>query len=360
LITPSDFQSIVSGRRRGVRAALMRWGLRAAEAPYTLAVGWRNWRFDAGHAAVTRADVPVVSVGNLTWGGTGKTPMVEWLARWFTAQQVRVTIVSRGYRGVDGQDNDEARELKQKLPDVPHLQNPDRVSAARAEVGELASELIVLDDGFQHRRLARDLDIVLLDALEPFGYNHLVPRGTLREPLSGLARADVIGLTRSDMVDEGIRQTVRQRAAQLSPRAAWIELTHQPRSLWSTTGSHLKTDHLAGKPIAAFSGIGNPTAFRRTLVACGYQIAGFREFPDHYPYGHADVEALGAWVRTLPSIKAVVCTDKDLVKIGVDHLGTVPLLALSIRIQVIRGLDEFEGRLQALLGREKRGVMNDE
>jgi tetraacyldisaccharide 4'-kinase len=353
LITPSDFQSIVSGHRRGVGAALMRWGLRAAEAPYTLAVGWRNWRFDAGHAAVARVDVPVVSVGNLTWGGTGKTPMVEWLARWFTERNVRVTIVSRGYRGVDGQDNDEARELKQKLPGVPHLQNPDRVSAARAAVTGLASELIVLDDGFQHRRLARDLDIVLLDALEPFGYNHLVPRGTLREPPSGLARADVIGLTRSDMVDEGIRRTVRERAAQLSPRAAWIELTHQPRSLWSITGSRFEIDYLAGKSIAAFSGIGNPTAFRRTLVACGYRIAGFQEYPDHYAYSVADVESLGAWVRTLPAIKAVVCTDKDLVKMGVDRLGAVPLLALSIRIHVTRGLDELVGRLQSVLARAR-------
>ena len=117
--------------------------------------------------------------------------MVEWIARWFRRHNVRVSIVSRGYRAEEGGRNDEARELEQKLPDVPHVQNPDRVAAAQIAVEELETQLIVLDDGFQHRRLARDVDIVLLDALEPFGFEHVFPRGTLREPLAGLRRADV-------------------------------------------------------------------------------------------------------------------------------------------------------------------------
>ena len=126
-----------------------------------------------------RARVPVVSVGNLTLGGTGKTPMVEWLARWFRGHQVRVAILSRGY-GHTGGMNDEGRVLEENLPDVPHLQDPDRVALAEAAVLELETELIVLDDGFQHRRLARDLDVVLLDALEPFGLSQMFPRGLLQ------------------------------------------------------------------------------------------------------------------------------------------------------------------------------------
>jgi tetraacyldisaccharide 4'-kinase len=193
------FLDLVSGRRRGPAATLLRGGLRLAETPYAMAMSWRNRRYDRGKAVIHRAGVPVVSVGNITLGGTGKTPMVEWIARLYRRHQVRVAIVSRGYRAEEGGRNDEARELEQKLPDVPHIQNADRAAAARVAVEELDMQLIVLDDGFQHRRLARDLDVVLLDALEPFGFEHVFPRGTLREPLSGLRRADLVILSRADV-----------------------------------------------------------------------------------------------------------------------------------------------------------------
>ena len=215
------FRDLVSGRRRGLWAALLRGGLRAAEVPYTWAVRRRNRRYDTGAAAVHRVAVPVISVGNLTLGGTGKTPMVEWLARWLGDRQVPVGMVSRGYRGarckVSGvrggtrgtgreaggtpaPQNDEALELAWSLPGVGHVQDPDRVAAARRAIDEFHCRLILLDDGFQHRRIARDLDIVLLDALEPLGFGHVFPRGTLREPLEGLARADVVVLSRADLV----------------------------------------------------------------------------------------------------------------------------------------------------------------
>ena len=124
----------------------------------------RNGRYDRGQNKIARVGAPVVSVGNLTVGGTGKTPLVEWLARWFTSHGVKVAIVSRGYGSQAGKPNDEALELAHNLPDVPHLQNKDRVTAAQTAIDEKGSELVLLDDGFQHRRLYRDLDIVLLDA----------------------------------------------------------------------------------------------------------------------------------------------------------------------------------------------------
>ena len=145
---------------------MLRLALRLAEVPYTLAVCWRNGRYDRGAAATHRVSVPVVSVGNLTLGGTGKTPMVQWIARWFRGHGVRVTVISRGYGAEAGATNDEALELEQNLPDVPHLENPDRVEAARLAVAEFESQLILLDDAFQHRQIERDLDLVMLDALE--------------------------------------------------------------------------------------------------------------------------------------------------------------------------------------------------
>ena len=183
LFGATDFQELVSGRRRGPAAAALRGALGAGEWFYTAAIRWRNRRYDRGRAPVHRVGVPVVSVGNLTLGGTGKTPLVGWLGRWFCRRGVRAAVVSRGYGAAAGQPNDEALELRRSLPGVPHLQDADRVAAARQAITACAAQLVVLDDGFQHRRLGRDLDIVLLDALEPFGFGHVFPRGMLREPV---------------------------------------------------------------------------------------------------------------------------------------------------------------------------------
>src|SRR5207302_2950723 len=132
-----------------------------------------------------KAPVPVVSVGNLTVGGTGKTPCVEHVARFYRGHDLRVAILSRGYGSAAGR-NDEAMVLEENLPDVPHLQGPDRAALAATAVEELEAELLVLDDGFQHRRLHRDLDVVLIDATWPVNRDYQFPRGTLREPAGGL------------------------------------------------------------------------------------------------------------------------------------------------------------------------------
>ncbi|MEM0927420.1 MAG: tetraacyldisaccharide 4'-kinase, partial [Planctomycetota bacterium] len=199
--TPLDFLRIIDGSDRRIAASVIRIGLWAASFPYRFAIGLRNRSFDRG-TNVSRVDVPVISVGNLTTGGTGKTPVVAFLAKWFRDRGVRVAIVSRGYGRGDADENDEALELHQRLPDVPHLQDPDRVQSARIAIEELGTQLILMDDGFQHRRLDRDLDIVLIDATCPFGHGYLLPRGLLREPTSSLARADAVLLTRSDLVEQ--------------------------------------------------------------------------------------------------------------------------------------------------------------
>src|SRR5215210_4777957 len=148
MLRPSEFRDLVSGRRKGFLAALARGVLRVAEVPYTIAVTVRNRRYDRGAAEVHNVGVPVISVGNLTLGGTGKTPMVKWLAQRFQNAGLRVAIVSRGYGSADGKHNDEALELAESLPNVPHIQNRDRVAAARRAIHEFQSQLIVLDDGF--------------------------------------------------------------------------------------------------------------------------------------------------------------------------------------------------------------------
>ena len=354
MVNPSEFRELVSGRRRGLKAFGLRAALRALEVPYGLVVRWRNRRFDRLSKLVTSAGVPVVSVGNLTVGGTGKSPMVRWLAEFFRQASVRVAVLSRGYKAEEEGVADEALELEQCLPDVPHLENPDRLVSARLAVDELDMQVLVLDDAFQHRRIARDLDIVLLDALEPFGFDHLLPRGTLREPVSSLNRADIVVLSRAEMLDALGREHIRRRVESISPKALWAEVTHAPRALVRMKDDgdleQLPIETFKDRPVAAFCGLGNPAGFQHTLGACGYKTLAFREFPDHHRYDRADVESLSAWAEGL-DVEAIVCTHKDLVKLGVDRLGRKPLWALSIGIEFLAGQTELEERLAVLVSK---------
>jgi tetraacyldisaccharide 4'-kinase len=329
-------------------ATTMRCLLRAVEVPYTLAVHWRNRRFDVAPAMAHRAGVPVVSVGNLTLGGTGKTPVVKWLASWFRERGVRVGIVSRGYGASEGRQNDEALELGQSLPDVPHVQNRDRVAAAAKAVCGFGAELIVLDDGFQHRRLARDLDIVLLDALEPFGFDHVFPRGTLREPVGGLRRAQVVCLSRSNVISSDDREAIRRRVVELAPHAVWCELVHAASGLMNSTGETKPLAALAGQRVAAFCGIGNPLGFQHTLSATGCEITAWRVFPDHHLYSAPDLTALTAMTAGCNASLAV-CTLKDLVKVSHTELGSVPLWAVAIEMRFQSGQDAFEKALERVI-----------
>jgi tetraacyldisaccharide 4'-kinase len=336
MLDAGKFREIVSGRRRGASATLARGALRVAEWPYTWAIRWRNRRYDRDATPSIRVGVPVVSVGNLTLGGTGKTPMVKWLAHWFAERGVPVVIVSRGYGAADGEKNDEALELEQALPEVPHVQNPDRVAGARAAIERHGAQLVVLDDGFQHRRLARDLDIVLLDATEPFGFEHVFPRGTLREPVDGLRRADVVCLSRADLLDTAGREAIRRRVAELAPGVAWCEAAHRPAELRSARGETQPVSALAGRRVAAFCGIGNPSAFRRTLAELGAEVVSWREYPDHHAYSANDRADLSAVVES-STVELVVTTHKDLVKLPQAMLGDRPLWALAIDLQVVSG-----------------------
>jgi tetraacyldisaccharide 4'-kinase len=282
--------------------------------------------------------------------------MVEWLARWFRNRNVRVALISRGYGAEKGSLNDEALELEQKLPDVPHLQNPDRVEAAQIAIEELETELILLDDAFQHRRIHRDLDIVLIDALEPFGYGHLLPRGLLREPLDGLRRADVFALTRADMVTPQRGAEIRTRVERFNPRAVWIEVSHAPQSLVSHSGATLPLESLRDKEVAAFCGIGNPAGFRHTLDACGCRVAWFNEFPDHHRFRREDIDQLAAKVKKADDLWGIVCTHKDLVKIALERLASTRLWALEIAMKLRQESQEFEEKLESVMKGSRGGA----
>jgi tetraacyldisaccharide 4'-kinase len=341
------YLQLIRGQSRGIGPRLARIGLGLASLVYGAAVAVRNWGYDRRWLATHRARVPVVSVGNLTLGGTGKTPLVEWIARWYRRRGIRVTIISRGYGQTDGL-NDEGRVLFENLPDVPQLQDADRVALAAIAVDELDTELIVLDDGFQHRRLARDLDIVLLDALEPFGLGCLFPRGLLREPVGSLGRAGLVVLSRADLVSDAERASIRAEAERGSRPLQWVETRHAALDLIDSDGNSSPIEWMAGQSVAAFCGIGNPEGFRRTLLALCGELLDYRIFPDHHDYSAADTGSLERWARERGA-NLVLTTQKDLVKLRASLLGTIPLRALRIGLEVTAGGDIMDDILARLL-----------
>jgi tetraacyldisaccharide 4'-kinase len=346
------FQRLVDGTALGAGPTAARLGLAVLAAPYGLAVAARNAAYDRGLARIVTAPVPVISIGNLTLGGTGKTPLVAWTARMLLARGLHPAIVSRGYAAPPGERSDEAAELARLLPGVPHVANRDRPAAAR-EAAAAGAEVVVLDDGFQHRRLARNLDIVAVDATDPFGCGHLFPRGLLREPLAGIARSQALVLTRATTVSASRRAEIRaalDRGCRGRLPPVWAEAGHRPVMLRRHTGATEPLDRLRGCRVFAFAGIGNPAAFRAALRGLGAELVGFRPLPDHHAYTAADIDSLARAARAERAELAVV-TLKDLVKVRRDDLDGVPLAALEIALEFQAGGDELEALVAATVAR---------
>ncbi len=346
------YLALIRGERRGLAAALQRGGLGLISGPYGWGVRLRNWLFERGWKRQQAAAVPVVSVGNLSLGGTGKTPCVEYVARFFRRRGLRVAILSRGY-GASGGPNDEALVLEANLPDVPHLQGPDRLALAATAVAKLQSQVLVLDDGFQHRRLVRDLDLVLLDATAPWGHGGLFPCGLLREPPTSLRRAQVILLTRCDLVGREEIECLKEEIQRLAPGVPIAESSHRPVGWINARGEVQPLEALQPGPVAAFCGIGNPDAFRRTLRQLGRESIGWRTFPDHHVYVRTDIDELCGWARQQPADTVVVTTQKDLVKLRLDRLGDRDLWALQIQLHFTAGQEVLDDKLQKIMMNDK-------
>lgn len=340
----------MSGRSLSVASISARAALWCMSQPYRAVVWMRNAAYDRGWKKVERAPVPVISIGNLTAGGTGKTPTVAMLARRLRDQDIRVAILSRGYgAGLDGV-NDEAKELEAKLPDVPHLQSPDRIASAKIACEELEMQVLILDDGFQHRKIHRDLDVVLLDAREPFGFEHLLPRGLLREPLRSLRRADIVVATRVDQVDAQRLAEIRTRVQRHNPKAAWIESTHRPSQLRNSESEVRDIEWIRDKKVVAISGIGNPESFVQTLRDSGANVLEHMTFPDHHLYTLTDVQTIEKTIREKHSdCEAIICTGKDLAKLNAPRIGRWPLWSLDIEITIVAGTDILDDFLKRII-----------
>lgn len=354
VLSPRRFHDIVSGRDRSLVGRCWRLLFAIVEPLYRWIVARRNRAFDNGKRTVESVPAIVISVGNLTVGGTGKTPLVRWLVEHYQRIGHPVAIVSRGYGKTGTGPNDEARELAIHLPEVTHEQDRRRIDAARRALAKLpASNLppvIILDDAMQHRQIARSLDIVLLDATCPFGYNHLLPRGLLREPVDSLKRAHIIALSRASSVSDEERQQMKDRALSYNPTATWVELSHEPRTLIDCENNRQPVDTLKGKKVFGFCGIGNPAAFRKTLESLGAELTGFEIFPDHANYDQLLLAQLERSIQAQSQTPdLILCTLKDLVKIPHHQLADIRLFALSIDLVITSGEEAFKHALMQLV-----------
>lgn len=344
-------------------------------APLALA-GWvygrvqavRRQAYRRGWLPSVRVSVPVVSVGNVTAGGTGKTPCVQTVCRLLQQRCVRPAVLSRGYGGSLGgavaavsdgeqvllgpdQAGDEPVLLANTLPGVPVVVGARRSQSARLAIEALGAEVLVLDDGFQHLRLARDLDLVMVDARVPFANGHCFPRGLLRESPRALRAADLVVLTRTRRVEpRRIEATRREVEVYLDGRPV-LTAAHLPVALVDlANGAVHPLERLAGLKILAAAGIGQPELFFQDLKDLGAEVLQTVPYPDHHRFSTQEVTQLDQWAGLMRA-DAVVTTEKDGVRLRQFLPLSVPVLALRIEVRVSdpavleRALDSLlEGR----------------
>lgn len=370
------WRALVSGTAPEWWAPAARGGLSALSALYGAGVRAYRAGYDLGLLRAARLPCTVISVGNLTVGGTGKTTTVRWLVRRLLEWDARPAILSYGYRagsegdgsrvrvvsGPEGvrlpveESGDEPQLLARSLPGVPVLAGRRRLRSGRAAREAFGVDVCVLDDGFQYWKLARDLDLVLINALNPFGYGHLLPRGGLREPLSALRRADAVLITHADALDPAARSRLRAELARRHPGLVVGEARHIPVRLREHEGGaeHPRAELTAGRWLA-LSSLGEPESFARSLRALGARELVPAPFPDHHAYTRPEIELLAARVRR-EGLAGIVTTEKDAVKIPAAWLGGTVCRVLEIDLELLDGREALEALVRMRLrARERMG-----
>jgi tetraacyldisaccharide 4'-kinase len=311
---------------------------------------------------------PVISIGNLTVGGTGKTPLVRWTAERLSQRGFQPAILIRGYRRQRGPDaivippregrapeprevGDEAAWLARVLPQVPIGISADRFHTGEMIADNYPVDVFVLDDGFQHWPLARDLDVVALDAMRGISDNDILPAGLQREPVSALGRADVVVITRAELVNDRRLQEFRNLVRSVSPEVVVTEARSRLECLRDlVSGAYVSVETYVGQPVHGFCGIGNPDAFFRDLRLWGFDVARESVFPDHHAYRDINFTRGGG-------VAAFITTEKDAMNLSGLNLSAAgaPVVACVTRLE-IDGADLLDEKFRLLLGRPGPGL----
>lgn len=311
--------------------------------------------------------LPVISIGNIVTGGTGKTPAVETAARMVKSMGYRAAILSRGYGrkpakktavpGVvsDGkrillgvsEGGDEPQLLARNLPDVPVLVGKNRFITGSYAIKNFGVDVIILDDGFQHLQLKRDLDIAVIDSICPFGSGRLLPAGTLREPVNSLGRADILLLTHTD-AGRGL-ENLKKKLRSINSRAPVLESIHSPVYLRNiATGEHEELRFLKGKKVFALSSIANPEYFENMVSSLGASAAESFRFPDHHRYSQAEIKRIKR-IAGEKGIESIITTQKDAMRLEGMCDSDIDFLALFVELKITRGKEILEEKLRSIL-----------
>jgi tetraacyldisaccharide 4'-kinase len=367
---------IIEGREKGIPAAVIGGGLWGLSQVYGLAVRVRTMLYRIGLLRRRSLDCLTISVGNITVGGTGKTPVVEALAATLAERGRNVAILSRGYKSErrrrgeksasekvfstrivsDGRRvlldaahaGDEPYLLARNLKGVVVLVDKDRVKAGRYAISQMAADAVILDDGFQHLPLGRRQDLVLIDCTNPFGNGHLLPRGVLRESVSSLKRADWLVLTKTTGVDVG---PIRARLQRINPWAAIIETIHQPLYVEEVaTGNREPPAFLRGKDLYVFSAIARPQSFEASIERLGGRIAGRLRFLDHHRFTPEEMRRIQE-EASATGAEAILTTEKDSVRLPTaEETPPIPIYFLRVAIQVTGGAEDFADFVSEVCG----------
>jgi len=363
-----SYETYVGALKGEAKAPLYFFALAPFGWAYSALMRARAFMYGRGLLRRRRLRCKVLSVGNLAAGGTGKTPMVVYLCRRLTGMGLRVAVLTRGYKGSregetlvvsDGKGavidhlecGDEPALLSYLLPEVPVVMGADRYRAGILALERFSPDAVVLDDGFQHMALMRDLDILLADALHPFGNGRVMPAGYLREPSGAAARSDIVVLTRSDRAagaELGVSIDAVSRASGGRPV---LTAVHEPASLRKVWGKgKIDEDGLAGRGVFGFSGIAEPASFALILKRLGAKIVGLKHFPDHHEYTRGDVVSLSKMASSAGA-ELLVTTEKDAVKLKILPESDIEAFAVGVELVVTRGEELLDGLLRERIAR---------
>ena len=350
------YRKLVSGESGRPGAVLLRFILGIAALVYQVIIGLRNLLYSKGWLKVHCANAAVISVGNITTGGTGKTPLVIRLCKQvisdskFQISNSQCAILTRGYKAAKdlrGESRDYGNEpavLAESCPGVQVVVNPDRIAGAAEAISRFGAKVLIMDDGFQHRRLVRELDIVTIDSTVPFGYGKLLPAGLLREPVNSLRRADAAVITRCDQVDEAELTKLEGKLRLINPEMVIARSIHAPVCAKSINDREISLEELKGKKIFAFCGIGNPDAFLNTVEALGAELVGSKVFDDHYHYTGNCAADIHEQAKCL-NAELILTTQKDWFSFPLSVMPNaseeVNFAYLAIELQFVSGEDKI-------------------
>ncbi len=334
-------ERILSGSDRSLSAALLRVALATVEPAYATVMRVRNFAYEHRLKKIQRLPLPTISVGNLTTGGTGKTPIIRWLAEYFIQHNLTPAILMRGYRSESTGGSDEQKMLQSYLGQKAHIiANPDRKAAcAFAENQSPKPNLVLLDDAYQHRKIHRDFNLLLISAINPLGYNHVLPRGYLREPLSGIKRADAIVITRANQVSTNELSSLKLQISEIASDIPIYESSHTLTHFLRNTNL-IPIEDLPARHIV-FSGIASPQSFYAQFPAA----LATHGFPDHHAYTERDLDRLRASADQHRA-DILITTEKDWTKLAALHnLKNLPPIYRA-QLQIAFARDD-ESRLLA-------------